>query len=93
MSIIDESLSAENTFTTPILVVDNDYDLSIRGTFSAILHLQRKLPGEADSEYRDVSSFTSPDEQLGRCVSSWYYRIGIKTGNYTSGTAKVNIIT
>ena len=67
------------------------FDVSVGGTFTATVTLQRKRVGEADSAYRDVQSFTQPAEQVGESAGRWLYRLGIKPGDYTVGTANVEV--
>lgn len=73
-------------FTTP-LVFEGKFNVSISGSsWTAIVHLQRSFDNE--STWVDVDSFTANIEatvdepQEGGLL----YRIGIKNGNYTSGT-------
>ncbi|MDX0270891.1 hypothetical protein GOC13_24395 [Sinorhizobium meliloti] len=83
------NISAANTFTDPVLVQgENTFDISIRGTFAATVFVQRSKDGVT---WLDVESFTAPVEKSGRSGSAWYYRAGVKTGGYTSGTASVDI--
>jgi 6-phosphogluconolactonase (cycloisomerase 2 family) len=91
-----DSFTAENQFSDPIKVTgaDTARNLSITraGTWSATITLQRSIsePGT----WTDVATFTSNgtatyNDDLDNQVV--YYRIGIKTGNYTSGTAVVDM--
>jgi hypothetical protein len=85
------SISAQNTFSDPIWL-NGPFDLSLSGTFSATVHLQRCIskgynntPAAAD--FFDVASYTVPTEDNAPAARPGWYRVGIKTGNYTSGTA------
>lgn len=83
-------ISAANSFSTPVLIqAKNDFDISISGTFVATVVLQRSKDGVTN--WRDVSTFTAATEQTGSAGSAWFYRLGIKTGGYTSGIATVDI--
>lgn len=62
------------------------------GTWSATITLQRSLG--APGAWTDVATYTSNgsvefDDGLDNQIA--YYRIGVKTGNFTSGTAEVSL--
>lgn len=84
------SLTAENTFTDVVSgPTAPGINISISGTWAGTLTLQRRLDG---SNWRDVHSFTANVETewptRGGHVD---WRLGFKTGGYTSGTAVVRI--
>lgn len=87
MPVTTKSISAENTFTDAIKIVGN-FNLSISGTFVATLTVQRSTDG---TTWRDVNTFSAPFEGAGFDPMLMYYRAGVKTGNYTSGTVTVSI--
>lgn len=88
MAKVTASLSAQNTFTDSIDLVGH-FNLSISGTFVATVTVQRSFD---NTNWFDVDTFTSPIETYGFDPSQVYYRAGIKTGAYTSGTAVISII-
>jgi hypothetical protein len=88
MAKVTAFLSAENTFTSSIDLVGH-FNLSISGTFVATVTVQRSFD---NTNWFDVDTFTSPIETYGFDPSQVYYRAGIKTGAYTSGTAVISII-
>lgn len=88
MPTVTSSLSAENTFTDPLNLVGH-FNLSISGTFVATITVQRSFD---KTNWFDVDTFTAPIETYGFDPSQLYYRAGIKTGAYTSGTAVVSLI-
>lgn len=88
MAKVTASLSAENTFTDAIDLVGH-FNLSISGTFVATVTVQRSFD---NTNWFDVDTFTAPIETYGFDPSQVYYRAGIKTGAYTSGTAVISII-
>ena len=88
MAKVTASLSAENTFTDSIDLVGH-FNLSISGTFVATVTVQRSFD---NTNWFDVDTFTSPIETYGFDPSQVYYRAGIKTGAYTSGTAVISLI-
>lgn len=82
-------ITAQNTFTPAVFVQAGDeFDISISGTFVATVFVQRS---KDQSAWADVDSYTAPAEKTGRAGSGWFYRIGIKTGGYTSGTVKADL--
>lgn len=88
---IELSISAENTFT-PAFKVGGAIpraSLSISGTFVATVTVQRRLDGV---NWRDVDpEFTTEDEKTYESDEVGEIRMGIKTGNYTSGAALCRI--
>lgn len=85
------SITAQNTFTDAVRVKDGNFDVSISGTFSATVTIQRSRDG---STYVDLpDTYTAPTQLYGECASPWFYRVGVKTGEYTSGTVTVEIST
>ena len=80
-------ISAQNTFTPAVFVqAEDEFDISISGSFVASVVVQRS---QDKTTWIDVETFTAPAERTGKAGSGWWYRVGIKTGGYTSGTAKV----
>lgn len=70
--------------------------LRVSNTFSATVWLQKKLIGADDSTFVDVEPFingaaATPVEKIVNVVGSWVYRLYIKTGGYSSGTADVEL--
>ena len=91
------SAGAENQFTDwiqPMVQLAHGVtgagflDLSISGTWEGTVTVQKKHG--ADGTVHDVEDYTANTVQLIEDHSpTVYYRAGIKTGNYTSGTAVV----
>jgi len=81
------SAAAQNTFSDPIQIVGS-FDISISGTFVATLTAQRSEDG---TTWRDVKAYTASAEEVGYDPILTYYRVGVKTGNYTSGTVVASI--
>lgn len=89
---VSASIAAQNTFTD-WLQGPGRADLSVSGTFSATVFLQRKLRGEAAASAVDVESYTAATEKVIEDASGQYdYRLGVKTGGYTSGTAVCKLV-
>lgn len=85
--IVSASIGAQNTFTDSIKL-SGPFDLSVSGTFSATVTVQRSYD---NSSWKDVATFTSPVEQYGFQPEIAWYRAGVKTGGYTSGTAVISL--
>lgn len=92
---VQESVTAENTFTNSVLVTgvgsSRDLNISIAGTWSATVTLQRSTD---DATWVDVQTYTTNTTTTYNDTFdniSYYYRIGVKTGDYTSGTAELGL--
>lgn len=85
------SLTAQNTYTTPT-EINGSFPMRIRGTWVGTITLQRS--DDDGVTYDDVETWSS---NAVRIVTEPYaggahYRIGFKTGDYTSGTAEVRLV-
>ena len=92
----DKALSAANIFSDPIrvsgLTADRNLHIQTTGTWSATLTLQRSV-GEPGN-WVDVTTYTTNqnvDYNDGYDNEIIYYRVGIKTGQYTSGAAALTL--
>jgi len=81
------SAGAADTWSDAIQVVGS-FNLSISGTFSATVTVQRSDDG---TTWRDVDTFTAPSEEVGYDPILNYYRVGVATGDFTSGTVVASI--
>lgn len=81
------SAAAEDTWSDAIQVVGS-FNLSISGTFSATVTVQRSDDG---STWRDTDTWTAPSEEVGYDPILNYYRVGVATGDYSSGTVVASI--
>jgi hypothetical protein len=81
------SVNAENTFTTAVRL-EGYFNVSISGTFIATVVAQRSIDNVT---WLDADSWTAPSEEYGFEPELMYWRIGVKTGGYTSGTAVLRI--
>lgn len=90
--------SGDNQFSDPIKITGLSansgrvFSIVIIGTFSATLTLQRSI--SAPGAWTDVTTFTSATSTTyndGLDNQIIYYRIGIKTGNYVSGSATMSL--
>lgn len=90
------ALASANVFTDAIRVVGIDTDravnVTITGTFVATVTLQKSVGNDVDwddvATYTGTTAVTLNDGLDNQIV---YYRIGIKSGDYTSGTATCTI--
>lgn len=82
---VSKDLTGANQFTDSIRVI-GPFSLSISGTFTATVTVQRS---QDNVSFQDVDTFTSAIETVGHEAVLYYYRAGIKSGEYTSGTATV----
>lgn len=97
--VVEASISSENTFTSAIEVTgigsERNVTLEIAGTFVATVKVQRSFDSSAGPwiNYPGLSytapTLTSFNDTLDN--QRMWYRIGINTGDYTSGTADVTL--
>lgn len=85
---VTAAVTAENTFTDSIFVegLSRTFSISVTNSFTATVTLQRSTD---DASWEDVETYTAItvktfDDELDN--QQWYYRIGVKTGDFTSGT-------
>lgn len=87
MANVTANITAQNTFTDKLQVIGH-FNLSISGTWSATVTVQRSWDGTV---WLDVDTFTSNYEGVGFEAEEIYYRVGVKTGDFTSGTVALRI--
>jgi len=92
---VQASVTAQDEFTGSILVTgvgtSRDFSLSIAGTWSATVTLQRSTD---DATWEDVETYTTNTSVTfsdGLDNLQYYYRIGVKTGDFTSGTVELSL--
>lgn len=96
---IQQDLAQEDTYTDPIRVTgvsEDDYNdrrftYEISGTYSGTISLERSYDEEdaGYSKIEEVSGTGSMDDKVDNAI--YWYRIGFRTGDYTSGKATVKI--
>lgn len=86
-TIASASITAENTFTTAVRL-EGYFNLSISGTWVATVTVQRSID---NSTWVDVDTFTANSEEVGFEPELMWYRVGAKTGAFTSGTVVVRL--
>jgi hypothetical protein len=85
-----KSISAENTFSDPITVGCGYFKIYIWGSsFSATVSLQT-TPDDGVT-WITAKTYTGKSVDVGLDPTGGKYRLGIETGNYTSGTVNVKI--
>ncbi|QIG74633.1 hypothetical protein EVC11_051 [Rhizobium phage RHph_I20] len=84
------NLNAANTFCPAVLKQEKrGYSVSISGTFVGKITIQRSF--DDGTTWLDIYSTTTPQELDGEFGTACKVRAGFKTGDYTSGTAVVNV--
>jgi hypothetical protein len=89
-SEVTKSITAENTFSDDI-TVQGYFNVSVTGIAGGTEVTVQKISGVDGSNYTDVDSFTADVETYGFDPERKTYRIGVKTGDFGSGTCKVRI--
>lgn len=83
------SLTAENTWSDS-LGLHGYFNISISGTWAGTVTVQRSF--DSGTTWFDVEDFVANVEEFGyEPEDGVLYKIGIKTGNYTSGTVVLRI--
>ncbi len=84
VAVITRSIAAENLFTDPVKLT-GFFNISLSGTWSATVTVQRSF--DQGSTWFDVESFVGNVQEYGfEPEGGVVYRVGVKTGNFTSGT-------
>ena len=87
-TIASKTITAQNTFSDPVRLT-GFFNLSITGTFVATVTVQRSFDNQAT--WQDVDTFTKSTEDFGMEPEVCWYRAGVKTGDFTSGTINVRL--
>ena len=85
---VTKDITTENDFSDPLMVCAGYFSISVQGTFVGKVTLQKTYD---ETNWRDVEVFTSSGEHYGLEPEGSKYRIGIKTGDYNSGSVKVRL--
>lgn len=86
-TLTTKTIEAENTFSDAVKL-EGYFNISISGTFAATVFVQRSID---NSTWVDVNSFTAPYEGVGFDPEFMWYRVGVKTGGFTSGSVVARI--
>lgn len=83
------SVTADNQFTDPAELVSY-FNISISGIWEGTVTAQRSF--DSGSTWLDVASWIENTEEYGfEPEAGIQYRVGMKTGGFTSGTAVVRL--
>ena len=93
----EASASADDTYTdgikvTGLYAAGRSFSLEISGTFVGTVTLQRSSGNEND--YTNWLTYTSPTSVSvydGKDNETWYYRLAVLPGDYTSGTIDMRL--
>lgn len=84
---VSKSITAQSTWSDELTIKQlEQIAVSISGTFSATVTLQRKIDG---TNWRVVKTYTAAAEETYYADKAGRLRIGVDTGDYTSGTVVV----
>lgn len=86
-TIASKSITAQNTFTDAVRL-EGYFNLSISGTWAATVTVQRSID---NATWVDVDTFTANSEEVGFEPELMWYRVGVKTGEFTSGTVVLRL--
>lgn len=81
------TLTAQNTYCHPVRIQKGFFGIQISGTWAGTLTLQWNNGGT----WTDETTFTSNTLQTALEPSGRSWRLGFKTGEYTSGSAVLDI--
>jgi len=87
--VVRASLTAADVWSDYLTVTAGSFNFSIWGTFVATVTVQRTF--DNGTTWHDVDTFTSAGEWVGTDGEGAIYRAGIKSGEYTSGTAEIRM--
>lgn len=82
---VSSTITSSNTYTSAMPVAPGYCSFSLVLTGTATVHLQRSF--DSGTNWKDVNSYTADTEATITEGASTLYRAGIKSGNYTSGSA------
>lgn len=98
--VVESTISAQNTFT-PSIQMHGPFNFSVSGTFVGTVTIQRSFDifdsngdniPDVSKTWHDMETYTVPYEDIGVLPNeALVVRAGIKTGDYSSGSAVVRI--
>lgn len=96
MKLTSFSANVDNKFSAPALIAEGDkFCVAASGSFVGTLTVQVRPKGAAYAhDWADVHEFTTfPAARLSRTLpGEWEARVGVKTGDRTSGTVFADIL-
>jgi hypothetical protein len=87
---VTKSITAGDTFSDEI-TLQGYFSVSIVGIAGGTTVTVQRLTGVDGTTFTDVESFTENAERYGYEPEAVKYKIGVKSGNFGSGTAKVRL--
>ncbi|TCR92589.1 hypothetical protein [Rhizobium sp. BK376] len=83
------ALTAADTYCPAVLKQERDgYSVSIQGAFVGKLTAYRS---KDKSTWVPIGTYTAPAELDGEFATAYWLKVGFGPGDYTSGTANVNV--
>jgi hypothetical protein len=86
-TLVTASIIAQNTFSDAVRL-EGYFNISLSGTWVATATVQRSID---NSTWVDVKTYTLNAEEVGFEPEFMWYRVGVKTGAFTSGTVVVRL--
>ncbi len=87
---VTKSITAQNTFSDEI-TVQGYFSVSITGIAGGTVVTVQRQTGVDGTTFTDVDTFPSDTETYGYEPEAVQYKIGVKTGDFGSGTCKVRL--
>ena len=84
------TLTTGNDWSPKVPIQAGSFNFSISGTFSATITVQRTFNN--GTNWFDVETFTVPGQYIGTEGAGCLYRVGIKSGEYVSGSADIVMV-
>jgi hypothetical protein len=82
--VTTRNITSGNQFSDSIQL-QGGFNISLSGTWVATVHVQRSF-NKGDT-WHDVETWTENTQEYGiEYEEGMYYRVGVKDGNYSSGT-------
>jgi hypothetical protein len=87
---VTKSITAQNTFSDEI-TIQGYFNVSITGIAGGTVVTVQRQTGVDGTTFTDVDTFSSNTETYGYEPEAVQYKIGVKTGDFGSGTCKVRL--
>ena len=87
---VTKTITAANTFSDEI-TIQGYFSVSITGVAGGTIVTVQRLTGVDGTTFTDVETFDANAERYGYEPEAVQYKIGVKTGDFGSGTCKVRL--
>ena len=87
---VTKSITAQNTFSDEI-TIQGYFNVSVTGIAGGTVVTVQRQTGVDGTTFTDVDTFSSNTETYGYEPEAVQYKIGVKTGDFGSGTCKVRL--